>query len=85
LNSKLRGYYNYYGIIGNYKMINKFHTKIFKLLYKWLNRRSQRKSFNYMGFKEVTKRYGMIIPFIAKEDNQIMMKIQLLKYESRDV
>jgi group II intron reverse transcriptase/maturase len=34
LNSKLRGYYNYYGIIGNYKMINKFHTKIFKLLYK---------------------------------------------------
>ncbi|WP_429370813.1 group II intron maturase-specific domain-containing protein [Paenibacillus sp. DS2015] len=44
LNRKLRGYYNYYGLIGNYKSLSKFYMAMMKILYKWLNRRSQRAS-----------------------------------------
>ena len=37
LNSKLRGYYNYYGIIGNYDSLQKFFNIALDILYKWLN------------------------------------------------
>ncbi|MBU7008887.1 group II intron reverse transcriptase/maturase, partial [Peptococcaceae bacterium DYL19] len=45
LNAKLRGYYNYYGVIGNYASLNEYYYITKKILYKWLNRRSQRRSF----------------------------------------
>lgn len=44
--SKLIGHYQYYGITDNMRMLSKFLYNIQKLLYKWLNRRSQRKSFS---------------------------------------
>jgi hypothetical protein len=40
--SKLRGYYNYYGMIGNYRSLYMFYFKAIGILFKWLNRRSQR-------------------------------------------
>lgn len=45
VNAKLRGHYQYYGVTDNMKEITQYflHTKW--LLYKWLNRRSQRKSY----------------------------------------
>jgi len=45
LNAKLRGYYNYYGVIGNTRGIKEFFTQAIKILYKWLNSRSQREEF----------------------------------------
>src|SRR5690606_18159852 len=42
VNQKLLGHYRYYGITDNSKMIRKFFNEVEKLLYKWLNRRSQR-------------------------------------------
>jgi len=47
LNSKLRGYYNYYGLKNNYDSLNEFFNISMKILYKWLNRRSQRRSMNW--------------------------------------
>lgn len=66
LNAKLRGYYNYYGIIGNYKSLHRFFEQAIPILYKWLNRRSQRRSFNYKGFKEILKHYGIERPRITE-------------------
>lgn len=54
-NSKLRGYYNYYGVIGNSKDLNGFYRITMETLYKWLNRRSQRRSFNWIEFKKMIK------------------------------
>lgn len=62
VNSKLRGYYNYYGIRGNSLKINKFHSIITGILYKWLNRRSQKKSFNFEEFNDKMKYYGLLRP-----------------------
>src|SRR5712692_6822644 len=41
LNAKLRGYYNYYGVRGNYASMNEFFQQVQRLHLKWLNRRSQ--------------------------------------------
>lgn len=69
VNSKLRGYYNYYGVIGNYDSLNEFFSQAMRLLYKWLNRRSQRRSFNYKGFTEVLRHYGIEKPRITQINN----------------
>lgn len=45
LGQKLRGHYNYYGISGNYDALKEFYNLALKLSYKWINRRSQKKSF----------------------------------------
>ncbi|MGF7059950.1 group II intron reverse transcriptase/maturase [Brassicibacter mesophilus] len=68
INVKLRGYYNYYGVIGNWKSIWKLNNIINNLLYKWLNRRSQRRSFNYVEFKEKMNLYNLQKPFIKREE-----------------
>ena len=65
LNRKLRGYYNYYGIIGNYKSLGSFVYRVTQALFKWLNRRSQRKSYNWEGFKELVKHFGIAKPRIC--------------------
>ncbi len=69
LNQKLRGYYNYYGLIGNYKSLWKFYTIAMETLYKWLNRRSQRKSFNWSEFTRLMKWYGILKPKILESPN----------------
>jgi len=70
--AKLRGYDNYYGLIGNYSSLSKFHNNVKKILYKWLNRRSQRRSFNRDEFDACWKRYGVPKPRIV-ESNQVQL------------
>jgi group II intron reverse transcriptase/maturase len=75
LNAKLRGYYNYYGVIGNFSGIREFFTQAIRILYKWLNRRSQRKSFNYRVFNEILKFYGIERPRITQQrTHQLQLK-----------
>ncbi len=45
LAAKLRGHYNYYGVSGNSRMIVRFGYVTIRAVIKWLNRRSQRRSF----------------------------------------
>jgi len=67
LNRKLRGYYNYYGIIGNFKSLNTFIYHVKRMLFKWLNRRSQRKSYNWKGFNEMIKYFRIVKPRICHD------------------
>ncbi|GJQ50839.1 MAG: group II intron reverse transcriptase/maturase [Candidatus Kuenenia stuttgartiensis] len=62
----LKGYYNYYGFAGNSLTLSKFSYRVRKLWYKWLNRRSQRKSFNWKEFNEKLKRHPLPKPSIVK-------------------
>jgi len=45
VNAKLRGHYQYYGVTDNTKAVKNFLQQTKWLLFKWLNRRSQRKSY----------------------------------------
>jgi hypothetical protein len=53
LKQKLQGHWNYYGVSGNYDMLDRFYRQVCRIMYKWLNRRSQRKSCNWVGFNEM--------------------------------
>lgn len=45
--AKLRGHVNYYGVSHNAENVSKFLNEAKKIVFKWLNRRSQRKSFTW--------------------------------------
>lgn len=56
LSVKLQGYYRYYGITDNIYNISNFRDKVSRLLFKWLNRRSQKRSFNWEKYNLFRKR-----------------------------
>lgn len=62
----LQGDYNYYGFAGNYATLNKYKYAVERMWFKWINRRSQRKSFNWEEFRELLKRYPLPEPRIHK-------------------
>ena len=45
VNAKLRGHYQYYGVTDNTKEVKSFLRQTKWLLFKWLNRRSQKRSY----------------------------------------
>lgn len=67
LNAKLRGYYQYYGIRGNFKSLKDFYYHVRRSLFKQLNRRSQRRSYNWKGFAEMVQVFGLERPRICHD------------------
>jgi len=65
LNSKLSGYNNYYGIRGNYESLQDYFYHVTRILFKALNRRSQRRSYNWKGFAELIKVFKLRKPRIC--------------------
>lgn len=55
VNLSLTGHFNYYGITSNYRSINNFREKVIRIIFKILNRRSQRKSFTWEKFSKLLK------------------------------
>ena len=64
LNQVLVGYFHYYGITDNIMMLNSFMRRIEELLFKWLNRRSQKRSFRWKNFNDLLKDFPLIKPKI---------------------
>jgi len=65
LNAKLRGHYNYYGVNGNILSLKQFFYRVTLLLLKYLNRRSQRRSYNWAEFNQLIKQFGIEKPHIV--------------------
>lgn len=64
LNRILVGYNHYYGITDNYHALEKFRGFVIKRLYYWLNRRSQKTSYTWDGFRELLKVFPIVEPKI---------------------
>ena len=75
INQVLTGYYNYYAITDNSEALNRFYQRILKLLFKWLNRRSQRSSMTYEQFNSMLKRYPVCVPKIKVDIYKIKYAI----------
>lgn len=73
--AKLNGYYNYYGLIGNYRSLYTFYGQAKKILYKALNRRSQRRSFTQDEFDACWERHGVPKPRIV-ESAQVQLHFE---------
>lgn len=52
LRVKVRGHIQYYGVSHNFSQVKNFLHKTERIMFKWLNRRSQRRSFSWKQFKK---------------------------------
>jgi RNA-directed DNA polymerase len=53
--ARLRGHFNYYGVSFNEAKMNHFYFACIRELFKWLNRRSQKRSYDWEGFMQRLK------------------------------
>ena len=77
LRGKLQGHYNYYGVIGNYESLGKYQHWCRHIVYKWLNRRSQRRSYNWTGFSQMWNTLGMPKPHIVEKPYHYQTRMEL--------
>ena len=63
--SKLRGFYQYYGIRGNFFSIKILYRKATHFWFYWLNRRSQHNSYTWAGFVDLLKHFVFPKPKIV--------------------
>ena len=59
LKRKIVGFRNYFGLPDNSLSVGRIYGQILHSLYKWLNRRSQRRSFTWSGMKEMLRYFGI--------------------------
>ena len=64
MNQILVGYYHYYGITDNIDSLRNFRRQMRKSLFKWLNRRSQKKSYTWEQFDDMLRTYPLAKPKI---------------------
>jgi len=72
LKAKLRGTWNYYGLIGNHRRLKLFYDATCRALHKWLNRRSQRQSLTWPAFNRMLARFQVPRPRIVEKNGQKM-------------
>jgi RNA-directed DNA polymerase len=65
LKAKLRGHYQYYGVSENLRGLKAYYSHTLRMLFKWLNKRSQKKSMNWHGFNNYLKCYPLPLPKIT--------------------
>ena len=61
---KLSGHYNYYAISGNYVGVYRFYRLALRLAFKWLNRRSQRRSSTWTRYNLFLATNSLPHPYI---------------------
>ncbi len=59
LKRKLVGIANYFGLPDNSRSLSRLYGHVVRSLYKWLNRRSQRRSYNWAGLKGMLCYFGI--------------------------
>ena len=69
LRSKLVGHFNYYGVIGNSQRLGEFYKAARYTIYRVLNSRSQKKSYNWKGFSAMWKTLDIPYPKIIETMN----------------
>ena len=67
LKVKLHGTWNYYGLIGNFRRMQLLYKETCRAVYKWLNRRSQRKSLTWPEVDQLLARFQVPKPRIVEQ------------------
>lgn len=66
LNIRLQGHYNYYGVRGNSRSLYRFYQWAIACTFKWLNRRSQRRSYPWARFTRLLDLVPIAVPCITE-------------------
>lgn len=64
---KLKGHYNCFGLAGNYRCLAQYFNATMRIWYRWLNRRSQRRSYNWAEFTRMVQVYEIPRPRITEQ------------------
>jgi len=65
LRQKLQGHWNYYGVCNNIQRLDYYYRAVTEIMYKWLNRRSQRRSYNRSSYSDMLEYYRIPRPRIV--------------------
>ncbi len=65
LKAKLSGHYAYFGISGNLRCLQQFYHQVVSLTFKWMNRRSQKKSMNWQKYMQYLEWHPLPTPRIV--------------------
>jgi hypothetical protein len=66
LKRKLTGFRNYFGLPDNSRSLSRLFKHVLHSLYKWLNRRSQRRSYNWNSLKVMLGYFQIEPPRVSK-------------------
>ena len=64
MSAKLRGHYQYYGVRGNYKMLEMAYEHARIMWKKWLSRRNSKHRMSWERFAQVERRFALPLPQI---------------------
>jgi len=64
LKAKLSRHFRYYGVSGNSRSIGTFYHLVVRMVFKWVNRQSQRRSMNWASFATYLRRHDLPTPRI---------------------
>jgi len=66
IDQSLRGHYQYYGVTDNTRSLERFKHLVMGLLFKWLNRRSQKRSYTWVIFStQILSLFPLLMPSIT--------------------
>ena len=77
IGAKLQGTWNYYGLIGNFRRMKLFYEETRRTLYKWLNRRSQRRSLTWRALDRILIRFQIPRPRIVEKAGKMPCQLNL--------
>ena len=77
LKAKLQGTWNYYGLIGNFRRMKLLYLAMRRTVYKWLNRRSQRRSLTWPEVDRLLARFQVPIPRIMERKTMKPCQMEL--------
>jgi len=68
LKRKLLGFRNYFGLPDNSRSLANLYSYVLHTLYKWLNRRSGRQSYNWSNFKKMLTYFKIEVLKVSKRN-----------------
>lgn len=77
LKAKLQGTWNYYGLIGNFRRMQLLYQETCRAVYKWLNRRSQRRSLTWPEVDRLLARFQVPKPRIVEKSGVMPCQLEL--------
>jgi hypothetical protein len=66
------------GVIGNSQSLNQYYYRTNELLHKWLNRRSQKRSYTWRALTRLLARFEVARPSIVEQGGKSIESCQLV-------
>jgi len=74
--AKYRGHAGYYGLIGNSRSLHQYGQQTRGVLFRWLNRRSQRRSCTWPTFERLLRRFQVEMPKVMERTGGLVRDLR---------